>query len=179
MGKPMSGSWKPPEVRFAVSRRTRHPTACRCGHPMVRASRSTRINEGFAIFTERSVNGVESEDRLLQSTESKNLYDWSPDGRFILYTNLSPPRATCGCSRSMVIESHSPSFKRVMRRLTVASRPTVSGLAISRTKPGATRSTSDCFESPGSARKSRPMAGPLHDGAATAARCSTWRPPAD
>ena len=35
-------------------------------------------------FYQKAINGG-TEDVLLESSENKNVYDWSPDGRFILY----------------------------------------------------------------------------------------------
>jgi eukaryotic-like serine/threonine-protein kinase len=50
----------------------------------------TSLRMGLPDLYERSVSGVEAETLLFASPEFKNLHDWSPDGRFILYTSQTP-----------------------------------------------------------------------------------------
>lgn len=52
---------------------------------------STR--KGVVDLYERSVGGVAAEPVLLESGESKNLYDWSSDGRWIVFATQSPKTA--------------------------------------------------------------------------------------
>ncbi|MGH9201883.1 MAG: TolB family protein, partial [Vicinamibacterales bacterium] len=70
---------------------------------------------GVRDLYQRAVNGAGTGEPLLESTESKNLYDWSSDGRFLVFTNLSPTSA-----RDLWVlpldGDRKPSFKRVMKR---------------------------------------------------------------
>jgi Tol biopolymer transport system component len=53
---------------------------------------STR-KKGVVDLYERSVSGAGAETILLESPESKNLYDWSSDGRWIVFATQSPKTA--------------------------------------------------------------------------------------
>jgi serine/threonine protein kinase/Tol biopolymer transport system component len=50
---------------------------------------SARKGGGLYDLYEKPVGGPGSETLLLETSENKNILDWSPDGRFILYSNQS------------------------------------------------------------------------------------------
>jgi serine/threonine protein kinase len=52
------------------------------------AFNSSRKGGGFYDLYEKPVAGDRAENVLLESADNKNMLDWSPDGRFILYSSL-------------------------------------------------------------------------------------------
>ena len=49
--------------------------------------------KGLYDLYQKPVTGGGVEEALLESSENKNIYDWSPDGRFILYSSQNPKTA--------------------------------------------------------------------------------------
>lgn len=48
------------------------------------------LRNGLPDFYEKPVSGTGTETLLFASSEFKNIFDWSADGRFILYTSQTP-----------------------------------------------------------------------------------------
>ena len=57
------------------------------------AFQSSRKAGGLYDLYQKPVAGAGAEQVLLESSENKNISDWSLDGRFILYTNQSSKTA--------------------------------------------------------------------------------------
>jgi Tol biopolymer transport system component len=66
---------------------------------------STR-KKGVVDLYERSVSGVGAETVAFESAESKNLYDWSRDGRWIVFATQSPKTARDLWALAMDREKH-------------------------------------------------------------------------
>ncbi len=138
--------------------------------------------DGTMNVYQKLSSGAGAEEPLLKSGEPRYPTDWSPDGRFLLYTTQQWA-VTCGCCRSPEIASPSRFSRRRSLRIGRASRRTGDGSPTSPTRRDDTRCTSSPSGmvpgrgAPGSGR-SRPTEGSTHSGGGTGRSCSTRRPTA-
>ena len=114
------------------------------------------LRKGPGDLYQMSASGAAPEELLLESSMNKNIHDWSPDGRFILYRSRTRRRvAICGPYPSTATAprlalgalslpkggSRSSWCRPLQKKGTGASLQTGGGSPMSRTRPDSSRSS--------------------------------------
>ena len=140
----------------------------------------TNASEIFAT----PADGRGAEEQLLHDSGYEIPSDWSPDGRFLLFTQVNARDLDIWSCRSPESASHSPSSSPPARKTTRPSPLTDDGSRINPTSQVRTRSTWSLFPGPVASLESRAMAAERRGGGATRERSSTsdgtavsWRRP--
>ena len=129
------------------------------------------------IFLRRA-DGRGEERQVTSGQYHQYLSDWSPDGRWLAYTEFHPET---GADVWVVNLDGAPVPRPIARspsaRRRRCSRRTRGGWPTCRTSPGSPRSTSRRFPAPGAGSRSRSRAERSRHGRASAASCSTGAAP--